>query len=207
MTNLTVVQTSLDPEQAAAVGLAMPTLLFILIARGSGNEHTWGAVISTDTAFVLGPLALVRPPASPEPYGRRARAGPRAHLPPVAQHRVRPRGREQPARGDLGTIALGHAADRRLQATRRATERAVRAAPTRGRLERSAPAAHSASPILPAGRVRHRRLASLNGGAGVRGAAAGGVRGNPPRIEPRTRHQGDDPHEANAEPHGEGTRK
>lgn len=47
------------PVAAAIAGLAMPTLLFILIARGSGNEHAWGVVISTDTAFLVGALALI----------------------------------------------------------------------------------------------------------------------------------------------------
>jgi Na+/H+ antiporter NhaA len=49
------------PVAAAIAGLAMPTLLFILIARGSGNEHAWGVVISTDTAFLVGALALIGP--------------------------------------------------------------------------------------------------------------------------------------------------
>ena len=49
------------PVTAAIVGLAVPALLFMLIAAGSGHEHAWGIVISTDTAFLVGALALVGP--------------------------------------------------------------------------------------------------------------------------------------------------
>ena len=35
--------------------------LFVIIAAGSGHENAWGVVISTDTAFLVGALALIGP--------------------------------------------------------------------------------------------------------------------------------------------------
>ncbi|MGW5360587.1 Na+/H+ antiporter NhaA [Actinopolymorpha pittospori] len=52
---------ALVPVVAAIAGLVVPALLFVLITRGSGNEHAWGVVISTDTAFLVGALALIGP--------------------------------------------------------------------------------------------------------------------------------------------------
>ena len=49
------------PVIAAIAGLAVPALLFVMIAAGSGQEHAWGVVISTDTAFLVGALALIGP--------------------------------------------------------------------------------------------------------------------------------------------------
>jgi Na+/H+ antiporter NhaA len=49
------------PVVAAVAGLALPALLFALVAAGSGHEYAWGTVISTDTAFLVGALALVGP--------------------------------------------------------------------------------------------------------------------------------------------------
>ncbi|ANJ27978.1 Na+/H+ antiporter NhaA [Agromyces aureus] len=49
------------PVVAAIAGLVVPAVLFVLIARGSGQEHAWGIVISTDTAFLVGALALIGP--------------------------------------------------------------------------------------------------------------------------------------------------
>lgn len=49
------------PVVAAIAGLAIPALIFVLIASGSGYAHAWGVVISTDTAFLVGALALVGP--------------------------------------------------------------------------------------------------------------------------------------------------
>ncbi|WP_214468189.1 Na+/H+ antiporter NhaA [Microbacterium flavescens] len=49
------------PVIAAIAGLAIPALLFVLVAWGSGFEHAWGIVISTDTAFLVGALALIGP--------------------------------------------------------------------------------------------------------------------------------------------------
>ncbi|GAA2227905.1 Na+/H+ antiporter NhaA [Herbiconiux moechotypicola] len=51
------------PVIAAVAGLGVPALLFLLIASGTGQEHAWGVVISTDTAFLVGALALVGPKA------------------------------------------------------------------------------------------------------------------------------------------------
>ena len=49
------------PVIAALAGLALPALLYVFIARGSGYEIAWGVVISTDTAFLVGGLALIGP--------------------------------------------------------------------------------------------------------------------------------------------------
>lgn len=49
------------PVVAAVAGLVLPALLFVLVASGSGYETAWGIVISTDTAFLVGALALVGP--------------------------------------------------------------------------------------------------------------------------------------------------
>lgn len=51
------------PVVAAVAGLVVPAVLYVLIARGSGWESAWGVVISTDTAFVVGALALIGPRA------------------------------------------------------------------------------------------------------------------------------------------------
>ncbi|QAY74437.1 Na+/H+ antiporter NhaA [Agromyces protaetiae] len=51
------------PVVAAVFGLAVPALLFVLIAWNTGQAHAWGVVISTDTAFLVGALALVGPRA------------------------------------------------------------------------------------------------------------------------------------------------
>lgn len=42
-------------------GMLIPVLIFFGINAGSGNEHGWGIVIATDTAFLLGALAIVGP--------------------------------------------------------------------------------------------------------------------------------------------------
>ncbi|MDT3330835.1 Na+/H+ antiporter NhaA [Microbacterium aquilitoris] len=52
------------PVIAAVAGLALPALLFVLIAGPSGNADAWGVVISTDTAFLVGALALIGPRGS-----------------------------------------------------------------------------------------------------------------------------------------------
>jgi len=49
------------PAAAALGGLAVPALVFLAVAGRSGNAHAWGVVISTDTAFLLGALALIAP--------------------------------------------------------------------------------------------------------------------------------------------------
>ncbi|MGK2932131.1 MAG: Na+/H+ antiporter NhaA [Solirubrobacterales bacterium] len=42
-------------------GMLLPALIFLAITSGSGNEGGWGIVIATDTAFLLGALAIVGP--------------------------------------------------------------------------------------------------------------------------------------------------
>lgn len=49
------------PVVAAIAGLIVPALLYLFISAGSGQEHAWGVVISTDTAFLVGALALIGP--------------------------------------------------------------------------------------------------------------------------------------------------
>jgi Na+/H+ antiporter NhaA len=49
------------PVVAAVAGLAIPAVLFLLVAQGSGEARAWGVVISTDTAFLVGALALIGP--------------------------------------------------------------------------------------------------------------------------------------------------
>ncbi|RUR01216.1 Na+/H+ antiporter NhaA [Labedella endophytica] len=54
------------PLIAAVAGLVVPALIYVAITWGSGSVDGWGVVVSTDTAFVLGLLALVgraMPPA------------------------------------------------------------------------------------------------------------------------------------------------
>jgi Na+/H+ antiporter NhaA len=49
------------PLVAAIAGLLVPALLYVLISSGTGHESAWGVVISTDTAFLVGALALIGP--------------------------------------------------------------------------------------------------------------------------------------------------
>ncbi len=49
------------PVIAAAAGLVVPALVFLAFNAGSENAHAWGVVISTDTAFLLGALAIIGP--------------------------------------------------------------------------------------------------------------------------------------------------
>jgi NhaA family Na+:H+ antiporter len=49
------------PALAALTGLAVPALLYVAFASGGEAASAWGVVISTDTAFLLGVLALVGP--------------------------------------------------------------------------------------------------------------------------------------------------
>ncbi len=51
------------PVAAAIAGLAIPALIFVLFNLDSGQVHAWGVVISTDTAFLVGALALIGPRA------------------------------------------------------------------------------------------------------------------------------------------------
>jgi Na+/H+ antiporter NhaA len=47
------------PVAAAVAGLAVPALVFLGFTAGTGDARGWGTVVSTDTAFVLGLLALL----------------------------------------------------------------------------------------------------------------------------------------------------
>lgn len=51
---------------AGVVGVALPAVLYILIVAAAGGDGLggWGAVVGTDTAFLLGALALVGPKLS-----------------------------------------------------------------------------------------------------------------------------------------------
>ncbi|WP_375001910.1 Na+/H+ antiporter NhaA [Aeromicrobium sp. CTD01-1L150] len=49
------------PAAAAVAGLVIPALIFLVVARDSGQAHAWGIVISTDTAFLVGALAVIGP--------------------------------------------------------------------------------------------------------------------------------------------------
>lgn len=49
------------PVLAAVAGLVVPAVLYLAIAAGTGFEQAWGIVISTDTAFLVGALALIGP--------------------------------------------------------------------------------------------------------------------------------------------------
>lgn len=49
------------PVLAAIAGLAVPALIFVMMNLTSGQAHAWGVVISTDTAFLVGALALIGP--------------------------------------------------------------------------------------------------------------------------------------------------
>ena len=52
---------ALMPVAAAAAGLVLPALVFLMINHDSDVASAWGVVISTDTAFVVGALAIVGP--------------------------------------------------------------------------------------------------------------------------------------------------
>ncbi len=60
---------ALLPVGAAVSGLVLPALLFIWLTRGQEFSQAWGTVISTDTAFALGMLALVGPRRAPRLRG------------------------------------------------------------------------------------------------------------------------------------------
>ncbi|MFG6403498.1 Na+/H+ antiporter NhaA [Microbacterium sp. P04] len=49
------------PIAAAVAGLIVPAGIFILFNLSDGDAGAWGVVISTDTAFLLGALALIGP--------------------------------------------------------------------------------------------------------------------------------------------------
>lgn len=49
------------PGLAALGGLVVPALLYLAVNPSGEAAHGWGVVIGTDTAFLLGALALVGP--------------------------------------------------------------------------------------------------------------------------------------------------
>ena len=49
------------PVLAGLGGMAVPVLIYLACTLGGRGAHGWGAAMSTDTAFVLGMLALVGP--------------------------------------------------------------------------------------------------------------------------------------------------
>ena len=49
------------PVVAAIAGLAMPAVIFLLFNPSGEDAQAWGVVISTDTAFLIGALAIIRP--------------------------------------------------------------------------------------------------------------------------------------------------
>ncbi|MDQ1597613.1 MAG: hypothetical protein QOI70_1037 [Microbacteriaceae bacterium] len=51
------------PVLAAAAGLAVPAAVYLAFNHEGQAAHAWGVVISSDTAFVLGALAIVGPRA------------------------------------------------------------------------------------------------------------------------------------------------
>lgn len=52
------------PMLGAVGGLVVPAIIYLIIAPGGDAAHGWGVVIGTDTAFLLGALALVGPHSS-----------------------------------------------------------------------------------------------------------------------------------------------
>lgn len=56
---------ALLPAAAAVTALIIPTVIYLLIAGNSDGAAAWGTVISTDTAFALGMLALIGPRNAP----------------------------------------------------------------------------------------------------------------------------------------------
>lgn len=61
--DLTKKDRAIVPVAAALAGLAVPAVIFAVVAGtgGTGQAGAWGVVISTDTAFLLGALAMVGP--------------------------------------------------------------------------------------------------------------------------------------------------
>ncbi|SRX79766.1 Na+/H+ antiporter NhaA [Mycolicibacterium parafortuitum] len=49
------------PVVAAAAGLVLPAVVFLAFNPSGENAHAWGVVISTDTAFLVGALAIIKP--------------------------------------------------------------------------------------------------------------------------------------------------
>jgi len=49
------------PVVAAIAGLAVPAIIFLVLNPSGENVAAWGVVISTDTAFLVGALAIIKP--------------------------------------------------------------------------------------------------------------------------------------------------
>ncbi len=49
------------PVIAAAAGLVIPAMVFLAFNPTGENAQAWGVVISTDTAFLVGALAIIKP--------------------------------------------------------------------------------------------------------------------------------------------------
>ncbi|RFA13538.1 Na+/H+ antiporter NhaA [Subtercola boreus] len=58
---LSVWSRAVVPVSAAVAGLAIPAVIFVLINDQGPATRAWGVVISSDTAFLLGALAIVGP--------------------------------------------------------------------------------------------------------------------------------------------------
>jgi len=56
---------ALLPVAAAAGGLILPAVIFLVLSSGEDYASAWGSVISTDTAFAIGMLALIGPRNAP----------------------------------------------------------------------------------------------------------------------------------------------
>ena len=52
------------PVVAALCGMALPVAIYLLLNAGGAGANGWGAAMSSDTAFVLGALALLAPHAT-----------------------------------------------------------------------------------------------------------------------------------------------
>ncbi len=52
---------ALVPVVAAIAGLTLPALIFLLFNPSGDEASAWGVVISTDTAFLVGALAIIAP--------------------------------------------------------------------------------------------------------------------------------------------------
>jgi Na+/H+ antiporter NhaA len=49
------------PVAAAIGGMILPAVIFLLFNPSGASSHAWGVVISTDTAFLIGALAVIGP--------------------------------------------------------------------------------------------------------------------------------------------------